>query len=186
MGTVGGSSIKTPAIKAGSIKTGKTGRAVFDTPLGRCGIAWSEKGLTRLALLAGAEGEAPWDSDVKSDVKSAPDWVREAIRRITLHVGGNPQDLTGIPIDMDGISPFFRRVYEAARAVGPGRTVSYAELAGLAGSPKATRAVGQAMARNPFCIIVPCHRVLTSGGGLGGFSAPGGVVTKARLLELER
>jgi methylated-DNA-[protein]-cysteine S-methyltransferase len=101
-------------------------------------------------------------------------------------VSGNSQDLSDIPIDTGGIAPFFRRVYEAARTIGPGRTVSYAELAGLAGSPRASRAVGQALAKNPFCIVVPCHRVLAAGGKIGGFSAPGGTDTKTRLLELER
>jgi methylated-DNA-[protein]-cysteine S-methyltransferase len=87
---------------------------------------------------------------------------------------------------MEGVSPFFQRVYAIARTIPAGETLSYAELADRAGSPKAFRAVGQAMAKNPFPVLVPCHRVLAAGGKLGGFSAPGGTATKVRLLDLER
>jgi methylated-DNA-[protein]-cysteine S-methyltransferase len=155
----------------------ESGRAGFDTPLGRCGIAWSPKGITRFDLPGHGRME---------ETSEAPPWVREAMDRIALHLGGNPQDLSGIPIDMGGISPFFRRVYEVTRGIPPGETLSYAELAERAGSPKAFRAVGQAMAKNPFPVVVPCHRVLAAGGKLGGFSAPGGTATKVRLLDLER
>jgi methylated-DNA-[protein]-cysteine S-methyltransferase len=158
----------------------ESGRALFDTPLGRCGIAWSPRGITRFDLPGhgvGMEEKSP---------SEAPLWVREAMDRITLHLGGNPQDLSGIPIDMAGIPPFFRRVYEVTRGIPAGETLSYAELADRAGSPRAFRAVGQAMAKNPFPVVVPCHRVLAAGGKLGGFSAPGGTATKVRLLDLER
>jgi methylated-DNA-[protein]-cysteine S-methyltransferase len=84
------------------------------------------------------------------------------------------------------VTPFSVRVYEAARRVPPGCTVSYGELARAAGSPGAARAVGRAMATNPFPIVIPCHRVLASGGKAGGFSAYGGVATKDRLLAIEK
>jgi methylated-DNA-[protein]-cysteine S-methyltransferase len=172
-----------------------SGQTVFDTPIGRCRIAWTARGLTRFELpghdapgwtesaRAGLPNEALGEEIAPAE---APAWVREAAALIALHLGGNPQDLSGIPIDMAGISPFFRRVYEVARAIPAGETLSYAELADRAGSPKASRAVGQAMARNPLPVIVPCHRVLAAGGKLGGFSAPGGTATKVRLLALER
>jgi methylated-DNA-[protein]-cysteine S-methyltransferase len=86
---------------------------------------------------------------------------------------------------MERLPAFQRRVYEAAREIPPGTTVSYGDLAARLGSPGAARAVGQALGRNPFAIVVPCHRVLAAGGRMGGFSAKGGVITKARLLALE-
>ena len=158
--------------------------ARFQTALGECEIAWSDKGLTKLSLLgdsSSASGAEPGGAHAE-----VPAWVMDAMRRVALHVGGNPQDLSDVPIDTGGIPPFFRRVYEAARTIRPGQTVSYAELAELAGSPKASRAVGQALAKNPLCIVVPCHRVLAAGGKIGGFSAPGGTDTKTRLLAIER
>ncbi|HZP27547.1 MAG TPA: MGMT family protein, partial [Acidimicrobiia bacterium] len=87
--------------------------------------------------------------------------------------------------DMHGIPRFHQRVYEAARAVPVGTTVTYGELAARVGSPASARAVGQAMAANPFPIVVPCHRVLSAGGRLGGFSATGGLATKRRMLAIE-
>jgi methylated-DNA-[protein]-cysteine S-methyltransferase len=171
------------------------GRVLFDTPLGRCRIAWSARGITRFELpgheASGGSGDARALSPLEAlgqDVppSDAPDWVREAMAMVALHLGGNPQDLGGVPIDMEGVSPFFQRVYAIARTIPAGETLSYAELADRAGSPKAFRAVGQAMAKNPFPVLVPCHRVLAAGGKLGGFSAPGGTATKVRLLDLER
>jgi methylated-DNA-[protein]-cysteine S-methyltransferase len=154
--------------------------AIVDTAIGPCRLSWSERGLTRITLLpeAGAAGAtgAP---------EAPPAWVRDAADLLVRHLAGAPQDLSAIPLDTDGLPPFHRKVYEAARAVGPGRTISYGELAAMAGSPGAARAAGQAMAKNPFLIVVPCHRVLGAGGAPGGFSAPGGVTTKARILALE-
>lgn len=152
-----------------------TNAAVFETALGPCRIAWSDRGVTQIALLdeRPAGGAAP------------PAWVQRAADRLARHVAGSPQDFSDVPLDTEGLPPFHRKVYEAARRVGPGRTVSYGELAAMAGSPGASRAVGQALGRNPFIVVVPCHRVLASGGRAGGFSAPGGLVTKTKLLALE-
>ena len=86
---------------------------------------------------------------------------------------------------MDGVPEFHRRVYEAARAIPPGNTLSYGDIAKRVGAPGAARAVGQALGRNPFPIVVPCHRVLAAGGKIGGFSAQGGVATKRRMLAIE-
>jgi methylated-DNA-[protein]-cysteine S-methyltransferase len=102
-----------------------------------------------------------------------------------LQVDGTPQDLRVIRLDMSGLPPFHVRAYEAARTIESGRTVGYAELATLAGSPKASRAVGQAMGKNPFPVVVPCHRVLAAGGAPGGFSAFGGAETKRTMLARE-
>lgn len=162
------------------------GHTFFDTPLGRCGIAWSARGITRIELPESlGEPAAPRPDAGERAGADPPPCALDAIPRITLHLSGIPQDFRSIAIDMTGLPPFFQRVYEAARAIQPGHTVSYAEMAALAGSPKAFRAVGQALAKNPFCPVVPCHRVLAAGGKPGGFSGPGGLATKMLLLDLE-
>jgi methylated-DNA-[protein]-cysteine S-methyltransferase len=104
---------------------------------------------------------------------------------IARHLAGAAADLSSIPLDLAGVPPFFRRVYEVTRAVPRGEVRTYAEIAAAAGSPSATRAVGQALAKNPFPLVVPCHRVVAAGNAPGGFSAPGGLDTKARLLAIE-
>ncbi len=114
-----------------------------------------------------------------------PPPVRAAIDAITRHLGASPVDLTAIELDMARVPPFFRRVYEAARAVPSGTTQSYGAIAIRAGSPNASRAVGQALRKNPFPIVVPCHRVVGAGSRPGGFSAHGGLETKARILAME-
>jgi len=111
--------------------------------------------------------------------------VARAVRDMTALLAGKRVDLSGIALDMDGVPPFHRRAYAAARAIPAGRTRSYGELAAGLGSPNSLRAVGQAMRRNPFPIVVPCHRVLAAGGRAGGFTAAGGVDTKMRMLEIE-
>jgi methylated-DNA-[protein]-cysteine S-methyltransferase len=117
-----------------------------------------------------------------------PAWVREATLRIARHFDGRGRfdDLRDVKLDQRGGSPFFAKVYEASRAVEAGSTIGYGELAKRAGGTVGTaRAVGQAMAKNPFPIVVPCHRVLAAGGKPGGFSAPGGNETKRKMLALE-
>jgi methylated-DNA-[protein]-cysteine S-methyltransferase len=114
-----------------------------------------------------------------------PPFVREARAAIERHLAGEPQDLTRIPLDLSHASEFHRKVYEAVRAVPPGSTATYGEIAARLGKRGAARAVGQALGRNPLLLAVPCHRVLASEGKPGGFSAPGGTALKARLLELE-
>ncbi|RZJ10583.1 MAG: MGMT family protein, partial [Haliea sp.] len=95
-------------------------------------------------------------------------------------------DLSDIPLDMAGVPPFHRRVYEIARAIPPGRVLTYGEVAQRLGEPGAARAVGQALGHNPFAPVIPCHRVLAANRQGGGFSAGGGVSTKLRMLEIER
>jgi methylated-DNA-[protein]-cysteine S-methyltransferase len=114
-----------------------------------------------------------------------PPAMRRAQIEIAALLRGAPSDLGALALDMDGLPPFHRRVYESARTIAPGATLSYGELAARLGSPGAARAVGQALGRNPFAIVVPCHRVLAAGGKVGGFSANGGVTTKLRLLAIE-
>jgi methylated-DNA-[protein]-cysteine S-methyltransferase len=161
--------------------------AVFPTPLGACAIAWSERGVTCVQLPeADLEATRARVASRSDGVEAPPPpAVRVAIAAITRHFEGTPQDFRQVPLDTEGLPPFHAKVYAATREIESGRTVRYAELATLAGSPKASRAVGQAMAKNPFPIVVPCHRVLAAGGAPGGFSAYGGAETKRKILALE-
>ena len=111
--------------------------------------------------------------------------MRRAIEDITALLSGDRRDLSGIALDLDGVAEFPRRVYALARTIPPGQTLTYGEIASKLGDPLRAREVGQALARNPFPIVVPCHRVLAANGKSGGFSAPGGVSTKLRMLEIE-
>jgi methylated-DNA-[protein]-cysteine S-methyltransferase len=114
-----------------------------------------------------------------------PPAVAEAIGAVVRLVAGEKADLSGIALDMDGVPPFEARVYERTRAIPPGATATYGEVAIDLGGRQLARDVGQALGRNPFAIVVPCHRVVAAGGKKGGFSAVGGTATKLRLLEIE-
>jgi len=114
-----------------------------------------------------------------------PDVVQRVIADIVALLGGEPRDLTHVTIDTDGMADLNRGVYDIARTIPPGATLSYGEIAERLGDRSLARDVGQALGQNPIPIIVPCHRVLAAGGKVGGFSAPGGVVTKLRLLTIE-
>ncbi len=107
------------------------------------------------------------------------------IDAIVAFLGGQPSDLLSIPLDMDGLPPFHRRVTEVVREIPRGETLAYGDVAYLAGAPRAARAVGQALKQNPFAILVPCHRVIAADGRIGGYTANGGLFTKARLLAIE-
>jgi methylated-DNA-[protein]-cysteine S-methyltransferase len=166
-----------------------SGIAFFDTAIGRCGIAWAECGIVGVQL--------PESNDVSTRARmlrrfpnarelKPPADVRRAIDGITALLRGAPSDLSTVMLDMAGVPAFNRRVYEIARAIPVGATLSYGEIAARLGKRDAARAVGQALGRNPFAIVVPCHRVLAAGGKLGGFSAAFGVKTKQRLLSIER
>lgn len=111
--------------------------------------------------------------------------VQKAIDALAALLRGEASDLSAVTLDMRRVPPFHRRVYEVARTIPPGSTLSYGEIAARLGGFEAARAVGQALGRNPFPIIVPCHRVVAARGQIGGFSAPGGVTTKLRLLAIE-
>jgi methylated-DNA-[protein]-cysteine S-methyltransferase len=160
---------------------------LFETPIGRCGLAWGPCGIVGLQLPepAGAERARLLRRfpDAIEGVPPAP--IGGAIARIVTHLEGGSPDLDSIELDMTGVQEFDRRVYEIARAIPRGVTKSYGEVAVELGDPAAARAVGQALGRNPFPIIVPCHRVLAAAGRPGGFSAHGGVATKLRLLAIE-
>ena len=164
------------------------GYALFDTALGRCGIAWSARGVVAVQLPEA--DEATTRSRLARSARGAPEAaplpaVRAAIEAIAALLAGAKRDLEDVVLDESGVPDFHRRVYAAARRIPPGRTATYGDLAAQLGLPGAARAVGQALGRNPFTLIVPCHRVLAAGGRSGGFSAHGGVTTKLRLLEVE-
>lgn len=160
----------------------------LETPVGTLAAAWGPGGLTRLRLPEATVEDlvAALAQDLGDlDEGKPPRGVARDLTRIRRHLEGTPQDLAAIRLDFTGVSPFHLAVYQAARRLGPGEQVSYGELAALAGSPRAARAVGQAMARNRFPIVVPCHRVVGANGKPGGFTAHGWLETKARLLAVE-
>jgi O-6-methylguanine DNA methyltransferase len=168
--------------------TTELGRALFDTAIGTCGVAWSPRGIVWIQLPdASAEATMARLGRAVPDAIDAkpPTAVRAAIESMTKHLAGKTVDLAAIELDMAGVPPFFRRVYEASRQIPSGKTLSYGEVAEKVGSPKSARAVGQALGKNPFAIVVPCHRVVASGNRPGGFSAHGGLETKARMLAIE-
>ena len=160
---------------------------LFDTPIGRCGVAWSERGIARIQLPEASDAKTVRRLAMNDDLRLAepPPAIARAIEQMRRHLGGDRQDFRGVPLDTSGVPDFHRRVYEAARKVSAGRTISYGELAARIGAPGAARAVGQALGRNRFAIIVPCHRVLAANGRAGGFSAHGGLGTKRRILAAE-
>jgi methylated-DNA-[protein]-cysteine S-methyltransferase len=162
--------------------------ALFDTAIGRCAVAWGDGGIVGVQLPEASERATRARLGKRfPNAKEAtpPASVERAVRDIAALLDGKKTDLSRIALDMNGVPEFHRRVYEAARKIPAGVTLSYGEVAKRVGAPGAARAVGQALGRNPFAIVVPCHRVLAAGGKLGGFSADGGVSTKARMLEIE-
>lgn len=164
------------------------GFALFETAIGRCGIAWGERGLAGVQLPEADEGRtrARMLRRFPGAAEGAPPpAVRSAIEAIGALLRGEPSDLSDVVLDTRGVPPFHRRVYAIARSIAPGETLTYGEIAVRLGEPSAAREVGRALGRNPFPIVVPCHRVLAAGGRTGGFSAPGGVATKRRLLAIE-
>ncbi len=150
----------------------------FKTAFGLCKISWGQSGITALKLLE--EGKC-----LEQPQEKIPNAIQNAIQAIQNHLSGKLQDLSAFTIDFSGISSFFIKIYKVAQKIPYGTTVTYCDLAKKAGSPKAGRAVGQAMARNPYLLFIPCHRIVGVSKKLGGFSAPGGINTKRELLQLE-
>jgi methylated-DNA-[protein]-cysteine S-methyltransferase len=162
---------------------------VFETAAGFCAIAWSDAGIARFHLPT-STAEATERSLLRRLVdaeratpSAAVNAVIEAAKR---YFAGEKVDFSNVSLDLHGQDKFFLDIYAAARRIGWGQTTTYGSLAKeLGAGPEAARDVGQAMARNPVPLIIPCHRVLAAGGKLGGFSAPGGSTTKQRMLEME-
>lgn len=165
------------------------GFALFDTEVGRCAVVWGGGGIVGLRLPDSDEAalrERLAQRWPQAREAVPPRAVQQAIDAIVALLHGEPRDLLDVTLDMSRVADFERRVYDIARRIAPGRVRTYGDIAAQLGDPALARAVGQALGRNPFPIVVPCHRVLAAGGKAGGFSAPGGLNTKLRLLTLER
>jgi methylated-DNA-[protein]-cysteine S-methyltransferase len=163
------------------------GHILFQTAIGHCGIAWSDKGIVRTALPADdiATTLHALNRQEMSVCCTTPPEVVSTIERISSLLAGGADNLQSVALDWRGVPDFEARVYAATRMIGPGQTSTYGAIARALGDATLARAVGQALGRNPWPIIVPCHRVLAAGGKSGGFSAPGGVSTKRRMLAIE-
>jgi methylated-DNA-[protein]-cysteine S-methyltransferase len=162
--------------------------ALFQTAIGACAIAWSDRGVRGVQLPEALESETRariLRQFPGARIGAPSPEVAAAIDGIVELLGGVPNDLREIVLDMQAVPAFDRRVYEIARTIAPGRTMTYGDIAARLSDRAAARAVGSALGRNPFAIVVPCHRVLAADGRPGGFSANGGVVTKLKLLTIE-
>ncbi len=162
---------------------------LVNTALGTCGLAWNDSGLTRVQLpeASAADTEARLRRRGATRAVVAPrDELTKCVTQLIAYFDGQRVDFADAALDMSALSTFDADIYHALRRVGWGRTTSYGALsAAVIGAPDAARAVGVAMARNAWPIIVPCHRVLAANGAIGGFSAYGGTMTKQKLLTLE-
>jgi len=147
-----------------------------------CRLEWTTEGIRRLRF--GRSGAAD-TSGSSGPPAGAPSFLARALERLAAYFGGRRVDFDDVPVDLGRCSAFDRRVYAAARTIAYGRTLTYGGLAARAGVPRASRAVGGSMRRNPVPIVIPCHRVIRSDSTLGGFSAPGGAGMKRRLLAME-
>lgn len=162
---------------------------LFATDLGTVGIVWNDRGLVRFQL-PNSSVDATRDRLLSSHPEAREgtpkaSWLRELVSKTQRHFQGESQDFRHVPLDLGTISDFYRSVYQATREIRPGEVRTYGEIAREIGRDGGARAVGQALGRNPVPLVIPCHRVLASGGRGGGFSAYGGLRTKDRLLRLE-
>jgi methylated-DNA-[protein]-cysteine S-methyltransferase len=162
--------------------------ALFDTAIGTCGIVWTACGIKAVQL------PQPDEEKTRTCIRQRygelaeaipPAAVQSAIDAMIELLEGKPRDLSGVALDLDGVPDFRRDVYDIARTIPPGRTMTYGDIAKRLGGVELSRDVGQALGRNPCPIVVPCHRVLAAGGKPGGFSANGGVATKLKMLAIE-
>jgi len=160
---------------------------LFDTAIGPCGLAWTRRGIVgvQLPMSDASETRGRMVRRLPAAAEAPPPpAVAAVIADIVALLNGEARELAAAEIDLDGVPGFDRGVYQVARTIPPGRTLTYGEIASRLGLRDA-RAVGQALGRNPVPIIVPCHRVVAAGGRIGGFSAHGGSATKRRLLAIE-
>jgi methylated-DNA-[protein]-cysteine S-methyltransferase len=163
---------------------------LFATEIGPVGLVWHDGGLVGVQLPEAGVRETRarltrrFPDAVAQEPPTEPA-ILDAIAAIRALLADGDGDLSPIAVDLSRVPPFNRRVYDLVRAIPPGRTRTYGEVAAELGEPGAAQAVGQAMGHNPVPIVVPCHRVVASGGRLGGFSARGGNQTKRRMLEIE-
>jgi methylated-DNA-[protein]-cysteine S-methyltransferase len=164
------------------------GFTLFATAIGQCALVWNDHGIAAVRLPEQSEGRMLSHLYRRFPLLQAaapPRAMQQAVDGMVALLEGEARDLRFCALDLRGAAPFHRRVYAAAQDILPGKTKTYGEIAALLGEPGSARAVGQALGHNPFPIIVPCHRVLAAGAQPGGFSAPGGVSTKLRMLLIE-
>lgn len=161
---------------------------LFSTTFGTCGVAWSVEGIVRVQLpeadIARTEARLGRLAEL-APREDVPPRMADTIARLRAYFDGAPMDFRDVVVDSGAGNSPFAAIYAATQAVGWGETATYGQVAKRAGIPHGAQAVGQAMARNPVPIVIPCHRILAANGRLGGFSAPGGPATKERLLRLE-
>ena len=170
------------------------GAFVFETRLGFFSIGWSATGIRRCVLPEPTREAAEQllakrggtNGPMVLDEAALPTPVREVVAAIRAYADGDESGFDAVPLDLDGVDPFRRAIYAAARKLAHGEIVTYGELAARAGFPDHARETGTALGRNPIPLIVPCHRIIAAGGKLGGFSAERGTDTKKRLLAHER
>jgi methylated-DNA-[protein]-cysteine S-methyltransferase len=162
--------------------------ALFDTAIGGCGVAWGPRGIKAVQLPMSSEHKTRARIRQRyGDIAESPPpaEVRSAIDGIVELLAGEPNDLTDVVLDLEGVPEFNRGVYDIARTIPPGKTLTYGDIAKRLGGVELSRDVGQVLGRNPSPVVVPCHRVLAAGGKPGGFSANGGVTTKLKMLAIE-
>lgn len=159
----------------------ESGFAGFDTALGPCGIAWGKSGLHGVQI-GGGSVTARWPG---LEEAVPPPHVAATIAQVVAHLNGQRPDYGDVTFDFSQVSAWEASVLRAAFAIPYGETRTYGALARTLGDPVAAQAVGQALGRNPWPIVIPCHRITASNGKTGGFSAPGGAATKLKLLEIE-
>jgi methylated-DNA-[protein]-cysteine S-methyltransferase len=170
---------------------------IFETKLGQGALSYSPAGLVSFQLPRHdfAIEEAYEDlalhsrgdqlSHAPTPIAKNPGWVQDLIAEVQEHLDGKPSQFKSLKLDLKNIPPFHAKVYRALTKVQAGSVVSYGQLAAMAGSPNSARAVGTAMSKNPFCLVIPCHRVVAAGGRLGGYSGVDGIRTKTKLLKME-
>ncbi|MGA0602247.1 methylated-DNA--[protein]-cysteine S-methyltransferase [Caulobacter sp. KR2-114] len=159
---------------------------IFDTDIGDCALIWGERGIVGAMLPESRVRErvARRFPDAIEAEPTGP--VAQAVADVRALMRGDAADLTGVQLDYRDAPELWRRVWDIARAIPPGETLTYGDIARRLGDVALSQQVGQALGKNPIPIIVPCHRVVAAGGRTGGFSAPGGVATKMRMLSIER
>lgn len=162
---------------------------LFDTAIGRCGIAWGARGVMGVQLPERSDETTRTrvmrHCPTAEEAAAPPKSIQHAIDDIAALMRGEKKSLRAISLDLVRVPAFNTRVYQTTRAIPPGQTRTYGEIARAIGEPDGARAVGQALGRNPFAIVVPCHRVVGANDKLVGFSANGGIATKLKMLMIE-
>jgi methylated-DNA-[protein]-cysteine S-methyltransferase len=160
--------------------TPTNGIVAFPTALGTCAVRWTALGIASVRLPSARTADLP-----RAAAVAVPEPVQKAIDGIAAVLDGSPVDLRFVRLDDREVDEFRRSVYAATRTIPAGATATYGEVARMIGHAEMAREVGAGLARNPFPIVVPCHRIIGADGKLTGFSAPGGLATKSRMLEIE-